>query len=60
MANSKIGGATGSVSDSTRSRNPRPATLNAPRMLTPSEIASLRLNKQETARRVKAVLAAKN
>jgi hypothetical protein len=29
-------------------------------MLTPSEIASLRLNKQETARRVKAVLAAKN
>ena len=38
-----------SASDSKRSPNPKPATSHAPRMLTPSEIASLRQDKAKTA-----------
>jgi hypothetical protein len=49
MANSKTGGASDSASASTRSPNLKPATSRAPRMLTPSEIVSLRQDKAKTA-----------
>ena len=39
---SKIGGSNGSVSASINSPSPKPATSSTPRMLTPSELASLR------------------
>ncbi|MDI9333147.1 MAG: hypothetical protein QM533_02095 [Cytophagales bacterium] len=56
MNNLKNGGQHNSGSGSTASPNQKPATLNAVRMLTPSEIESLRLHKHETAAYVKAAL----
>lgn len=50
----KLGGDSGSVTASTALLNQKLATLNAPRMLTPSEIALLRQSKQEIAARYRA------
>ena len=44
---SKTGGSLGSVTLSTALLNQKHATLSAPRMLTPSEIASLRQGRKE-------------
>lgn len=51
MKISKNGGKSGSVTDSTALLNQKLGTLNAPRMLTPSEIELLRRSKQEIAAR---------
>ncbi len=58
MANSKTGGMKDSDSALTRSPSPKRVTSHTPRMLTPSEIASLQQNKRQTAAKVKALLAA--
>lgn len=50
----KSGGGSGSVTASTALLNQKLATLNGPRMLTPSEIALLRQSKQEIAARYRA------
>lgn len=50
----KPGGDNGSVTASTALLNQKLATLNAPRMLTPSEIVLLRQSKQEIAARYRA------
>jgi len=52
--NSKTGGNADSVTVSTALLNQRLGTLNAPRMLTPSEIELLRQSKQEIAARYRA------
>ena len=57
MGNLKTGGVSASASASKPSPRLKPATSATPRMLTPSEIESLRRNKQETAAIVKAFLA---
>jgi hypothetical protein len=56
MADSKTGSASDSASASKRSPNPKPATSRAPRMLTPSEIVSLRQDKAKTAAIAKRLL----
>jgi hypothetical protein len=54
MKVTKIGGRPGSVTASTALLNQKLfGTLNAPRMLTPSEIALLRQSKREIAERYK-------
>jgi hypothetical protein len=45
MDNLKLGGRKDSATASSASVNPKPGTSNAPRMLTQSEIASLRQHK---------------
>jgi len=60
MEEPKTGGDVVSPSPSTPSASaePKPVSSHEPRMLTPSEIVSLRQNKRETAAIVKAYLAA--
>lgn len=47
MNNLKHGGVTSSATDSKSSPSQKPGISNAPRMLTPSEIESLRLHKAQ-------------
>jgi hypothetical protein len=58
MANLKTGWKSISGTVSTVSPSRKRATLNAPRMLTPSEVESLRQNKQLVAQTAKRLLAA--
>ncbi len=58
MANLKTGGKSISGTASTASPSRKRAILNAPRMLTPSELESLRQNKQLVAQTAKRLLAA--
>lgn len=56
MAKLNRGGEANSASISRVSPNQKPATLSEPRMLTPSEIESLRQNKRMIAKLVRARL----
>ena len=56
MCTSKIGGLSTLASTLAALPNPKHATLSAPRMLKPSEIESLRLNKRQVAEAVKRYL----
>ena len=58
MANLKTGGKSISGTVLTVSPSRKHATLNAPRMLTPSEVESLKQNKQLVAQTAKRLLAA--